>query len=643
MNLDTYIIEEALTYPAHLYNFFSVLTIFLFFLHSPCSANAKVDEKRLNHLSLHPQWIAFLYYEENIDEERQRFSSSVDNPNFFLSPKGRFSPYEELNSLITNLNDENLLMSTYCQFPARSKWASDELVLNITPPQCPEYDRWKSELLNEEVSIVFATPYLDDPASFVGHTFLKFSNPSTSGSELTTGTLNYSAQIPPGINSVSYLTKGINGGFWGVIKSEKMFVSYRRYAHDEQRDLWEYKLNFTRKELAVLIAHAWEIKGKTFKYHYFNENCSYRLIGLLRAASPHTIHTTDFERLAIPIETLKYVSRRGLVKSTKHWKSPLRLILEDIDHMDRKTIDTIKKLAFQKNPVKLPIWLLKKPTAKQNEVLVVLHRYIGYLIESNKISAQLGGNKIFEIIQLLSENKLEQSLVAKPYNDKFSEYDNPLNSHSPSRITVYSGYTPKENGVAMLGFRLIGHDSRDHQSGYIRGNEISFLEGELYFNSHSQRLKKITLLKSRSEPISTNLIPRPSWEFEINVENISINDRENQSTITPQIIGFRGITIGKPDHYASVKFGGKILHYTPEKKPTKIFAGIKLSTVYSSSGLNYSIDFEYLQDPYNPKISTQKYTASITKSISINQSIYASLAKSNQEYSVLGIGYQRYF
>jgi len=62
-----------------------------------------------------------------------------------------------------------------CRFPARRQWLAERLGGHSFPFQpCPKYERWTRSAAVESVSIVFATGYLGNPASYYGHTLLKF-------------------------------------------------------------------------------------------------------------------------------------------------------------------------------------------------------------------------------------------------------------------------------------------------------------------------------------------------------------------------------------------------------------------------------------------------------------------------------------
>src|ERR1051325_1313323 len=85
----------------------------------------------------------------------------------------------------------------------------------------------------------------------------------------------------------------------------------------ETRDLGEYELAFTPEELERVLEHAWELLSAYFQYFFFDENCSYHLLGLLQVARPDLELTAPFRWWALPSDTVRQVVRQpGLVVRT---------------------------------------------------------------------------------------------------------------------------------------------------------------------------------------------------------------------------------------------------------------------------------------------------------------------------------------
>ena len=104
----------------------------------------------------------------------------------------------------------------------------------------------------------------------------------------------------------------------------------REYSDSESRDLWEYDLALTPREVAMLVAHLWELGGTWMDYWYLDENCSYHLLGALEAAAPRLRLIEPFacRPLVVPADTVKVLFRNpGLVRAV-HYRPAIRTQFE---------------------------------------------------------------------------------------------------------------------------------------------------------------------------------------------------------------------------------------------------------------------------------------------------------------------------
>jgi hypothetical protein len=73
---------------------------------------------------------------------------------------------------------------------------------------CPELKKWVDNLVrdNKSINVVYASQYLNNPASMFGHTFLHFENEKA----FIWVAVDYAAQMPASVGGISY---AFNGGF----------------------------------------------------------------------------------------------------------------------------------------------------------------------------------------------------------------------------------------------------------------------------------------------------------------------------------------------------------------------------------------------------------------------------------------------
>jgi len=63
------------------------------------------------------------------------------------------------------------------------------------------------------VSLVYATGYLGNPASYYGHVLLKINSDGDTQTALEDQAINFGAIIPDNEGMVSYILKGLMGGY----------------------------------------------------------------------------------------------------------------------------------------------------------------------------------------------------------------------------------------------------------------------------------------------------------------------------------------------------------------------------------------------------------------------------------------------
>ena len=162
-------------------------------------------------------WLKLLHYKKNAVSQYQ---SEIVMSSFFLSGIGKTSPRDELlasvNAFLQPNNLKNSLdQHAQCRFPARYKWVVSQLEkLNLDFPKvsCPKYKQWIKESQVESISLIYASGFFENPASFYGHLLVKLNNNMNQESLLATS-VNYGAEVPSEENIVSYITKGIFGGY----------------------------------------------------------------------------------------------------------------------------------------------------------------------------------------------------------------------------------------------------------------------------------------------------------------------------------------------------------------------------------------------------------------------------------------------
>jgi len=236
-------------------------------------------------LSATDRWKGLLHYRGN-----DRRSEITQGP-FFLSPDGATDPAAEMAATLSAAfapldADANSYVS--CRYPARIRFLQDHLNWRAPhDPVCPDLQRWRRDGKVTGISLVFVSGDLSNPASFFGHILMKF-NEAGEGA-LTTDALNdrsvnFGALVPENENPVSYLVRGLVGGYPSSYSSTTYFQQRHDYGEDQLRDMWEYRLSLTPAQIQLMVDHTWELQDARNTYFFLTRNCAYEFAQLLALA-----------------------------------------------------------------------------------------------------------------------------------------------------------------------------------------------------------------------------------------------------------------------------------------------------------------------------------------------------------------------
>jgi len=412
-------------------------------------------------------WLKLLHYKNN--------KSQIDDSSFFLSPNGKTSAKDELLATLKaikrdNPNDVN---STQCLFPARTRWLKEKLS-NLSIKECKNLKPKLKELNFKQLYIVYTTSYMNSPASAFGHSFLRFdSNHST---PLLSYGLNYSAKIDTR-NLLSYAYKGLFGGFEGRYIVAPYYEIVNRYSNIESRDMWEYRLKFSPKEIEKITLHMIEMQRYYSNYYFNSENCAYNLLWFIDLARDELDLTNQFNYIVTPLDTIKALKSRNLLEkptlraskltkiknlySSIPYKSIANRFLKD------KNISTIKNLPIDIQRDIIDISILQE----NNQTLL-------------KYRSKLGISKDKKIIKT-----------------------DPTHTNLASRLNI----SISDKSQLIYGFRASYHDIYDIDYDFNFGEYISFFDIQMI----DDRLKSIDFIKINSLAIIDDLYHPISWGLDI--------------------------------------------------------------------------------------------------------------------------------
>jgi len=484
--------------------------------------NSLVQEALTQNLAQKRYWLLLGHYKKTLFGT---YESQEDGPDFFNSPTGKTDPKAELTATLKNFfrTPDTLKPGEehpQCNFPARHKWLKAQLSFDPTrlpERQCERLESWLKDLNPEKITLVFASYYMNNPASMFGHTFLRIDKKREGPQQkLLDYGVNYAATADAG-NSLVYVVKGLFGGFKGIFSLFPYYVKVQEYNNLENRDLWEYELNFTDDQINYFLLHLWELGGNYFDYYYFQENCSYHILSLLEIADPD-LHLTDrFLFHVIPADTVKALTRYDSLIAKEVYRPSLLSQMND------------KRLRMSENRKKIfyalvtdPAWIEKEDYLGLNvpEKALILDAYLDYAQFRNmqKERSAAAIDKTTRSI-LLERSKLDYRRDDPPEATHFSTP--PELGHGSARIRFGVGRNKNELFEEMS-LRPAYHDLLANDTGYGKDSQILFLDltARRYNDSQKTKLDSFKLIDIVSLTPYDPLFQKKSWRLSIGSDTI---------------------------------------------------------------------------------------------------------------------------
>jgi len=483
-----------------------------------------VDLSSQKHLSSQRYWHLLLHYQKDIFG---RTISLADGPGFFLSPHGKNEPQEELEATLEKFFSDELVGTSeqpaQCAFPARYDWLKEELGFDrvLLPEQdCKRFNKWIKAIDPESVTLIFPSSYMNNPSSMFGHTLLRIDQKGqTEQTRILAYVINYAASVTTE-NGFIYAYNGLAGGFEGHFSIMPYYIKVQEYSEMENRDIWEYHLNFDQKQVLRMLMHAWELGNTYFDYYFLTENCSYHLLSLLEIADPK-IHITDSSRFwIIPADTVRWVTEQpGLVSDVVYRPSRSTQILrkrEQLTQNERAWLERIRKhpeAIYEQQFTSFPI-------NRQVLVLDVAYDYFRYLSlsdDENLESYKKNQKTILEARSALKTQsiKIDIDPITTP----------PETGHRTARVGIGMGWGNDEP-FEELSLRPGYHDLLDDETGYTRDAQIEGLSIRLrhYNHSNQTKLESLSLVNILSLTPMDTFFKKPSWKLDVGWKTLSGNE-----------------------------------------------------------------------------------------------------------------------
>lgn len=232
-----------------------------------------VEEQRV---ARHPVWSSLLHLQDGVPQIKDRK---------FLLSWPDFTPEAELGATLELLKDGGL--AAVCRFPARALWLQGQLALPVADTeQCPEIAEFVAKAPFDTLELVFADESVTQPASILGHSFLRIAG-ERQGQTVEHAVSFYTHAET--LNLPKLLWESLVTGKDGMFSLTPYADEERRYLEEEQRNLWRYAVRTTPSQRALIRNHLFELKNSKLTYFFHRYNCATvlrNIVGLSGDLSP---------------------------------------------------------------------------------------------------------------------------------------------------------------------------------------------------------------------------------------------------------------------------------------------------------------------------------------------------------------------
>ena len=470
------------------------------------------------------EWHLLLHYRENLFGGH---TSEQDDPGFFMSPDGKTDPQAELDATLKQFFSDELVgrsnQPAQCAFIARYHWLQERLQFDdsrLPKMVCERFERWVAEFEAQSITLIFPSAFLNNPASMFGHTFLRIDQKGqTEQTRILAHTINYAAYVPPDAG-ISYPILGMFGGYSGYFSTYPYYLKVQEYRDFENRDIWEYRLNFTEYQVTRLLMHSWEMGNASFDYFFFKENCSYHLLALLDYADP-TLHLTDeFLLWTVPADTVRLIaSKPGLVSDIAYRPSRSNVIRRKGESLPASERDLALRITQDLGELTSPAFV-RLGLTKQAFLLELASDYLRYRIATTDSPPPELKERNRAVLTARGQLRIpSQEFTVVPFAKQ------PELGHKTSRASVGAGWRNNDT-FEEISVRAGYHDLLDPEVGYTPDAqiEIASLTARHYNRADQTRIERATLANVVSLSPIDSVFHAPSWKINVGMNTIRFGD-----------------------------------------------------------------------------------------------------------------------
>jgi len=566
---------------------------------------------------------------------------AIHSQNFYfsdfltLTAKGELT--KTLEALLSKTHTGNADESPQCRFPARYHWLKKQFDLTVVEPViCQGFMKWSKLSSTQSLSLVFATGYLGNPASYYGHTLLKLNSSQSNKLNFLETSVNFGANVPENEDPLSYMFKGVIGGYDASFTHSKFYFHTQNYLENELRDLWEYQLNLSDDDYYFLVAHIWELIEQNYTYYFFDENCVYRMYELF----------TLFESIDLPEIKAPWVIPQEVVRainSATYKGSPL---VKKVSYIPSRQANfynkywqlgpkakTIITEVTTDNEQLILLAADNLSTETKLEILSTLLDYYQYLIavdKDNEDEYQQAYTRIlsFRYKLPIGKAKFAKKQAISPHLARPSSY---------TQVSVIHNRRLGD-GVSVK-LRPAYYDRLDAENGHVRNGALKMAELELEYIASKLAIRSLSVFEVTSVSNQASGLPQDGYDSWMLYLGLQKQDDECTSCADFTFKANKGLAIPiLTDTTLGVYLGGALVENYLDRGRVYVSSNLTLNQSINNDW-NFLIDLEARKYLENEQLTKLNFRAETRYRFKLNNEYLDFRFSVSNHEKMLSLGY----
>jgi hypothetical protein len=305
-----------------------------------------------------------------------------------------------------------------------------------------------------------------------------------------------------------YVLRGIFGGYNASFSDQKFYKHKHNYGNVELRDMWEYKLTLTPKDVSFIIEHLWEILPAKFDYYFIDENCAYHFAKLIELVLDKPI-ISDNSLWVLPNSVAT-----GLSKAV-YKNKPLVAEVNFIPSRETELLNYYEQLTAKQQQIASLIiaddfsFAIDKYQALNVEekkiIIESLFQYVNVVAQKNNNQEAIKAGK-----RSLIHERLKLPVGKAIRYIKTKQNAAPHLARKPSKFSLGVANVGQSKFYGTAGFRMTYFDDLSSSVGLSDFSNLEMIDVEIITDKNKAKVLKLDLID-----ISSLYLPAMPWTNKI--------------------------------------------------------------------------------------------------------------------------------